>query len=131
MTASPALFSPHFAASREGVTTFEHTRIWAEQGLICWEDTRTGEYGAMHPDDFKWRLVAINDMTRNSVRRHQGDFFPDQIRDHQRFVQAGSRVYQLALEQGAPGDKQAVEERKRRRPKTFLVKAGQSFQDEL
>lgn len=40
----------------------DHMEFWAEDGQICWEDTRTGKFGSMFPDV---ALVRVRDMAKN------------------------------------------------------------------
>lgn len=133
-TSTPIFVAPHISTpdTGEGVVNFYNTKFWAERGLIHWEDKTTGEYGVLDVEDFKWHLIAIDQMCHNSVREGQHSFYPDQITAHQRFVLAGAKLYDRAREQGCPDDPSAIRDLKRRRPKVFIFETpSANYQGEL
>ena len=90
-------------------------RLWAERGLICWEDERTdGGYGTMTVREACQRVLALSEMAVNSSEDPKWQHERRQIQD---FVCRMENVIRQAREQGEPFDNKTtmMSEARRRR----------------
>jgi len=74
-------------------------RFWAEKGLVKWEDSKDGSYGAMTWRDAAERVLALSAMVFKS---HEKGYYCDETRRTQRFISEMEHVIRLAKEQGGP-----------------------------
>lgn len=94
-------------------------RLWAENGLVCWESSkRSGEFGSMTWQEAAYRVLALSDMVAKSV---EGGYASER-QQIQRFISEMERVIRKAKDQGGPDDLvAAAEEQRRRKPKQFIM----------
>jgi hypothetical protein len=97
-----------------------NTRYWAERGLIHWEDKSTGESGSESVRTMLQRLQALNNMVGN-VRTGKGYHRPDEVTDHQRFVDSMLILIEKARNQGMPDDPAAAKSLASTRKKTMIT----------
>jgi hypothetical protein len=73
---------------------FKDLMFWARNGIICVENTRTGEFNTMMVRDFAERVRAI---------LRESEFMPPEERKkHQDFVEDAIKVCRIAQKQGRP-----------------------------
>ena len=97
-------------------------RWWAENGMICYEDSRTGEYDAMIPKEFLLRLNAISDMISNGKTvENQGFMRRDDLARHVTFLEQGTDLVRKAKAQGNRNDPKVREQLKAARPVTIIT----------
>lgn len=105
-----------------GVVQSPNLRVWAERGLVHYEDARTGYYDSMSVRTCLERISALSDMLGNSVRQAGGAMpYYDQWLAWRNFVDDVFEVCKRAREQGMPTDKSAVRDKIRRLPKTVCM----------
>jgi hypothetical protein len=105
-----------------GVVYFKGYRWWAERGLIHMENKDTGEYKTFSVKTCLERLRGLNDMVGNS-KQNDGFHMPDEVNEHQRFVDAMLPICQMAREQGMPTDK-SMKNSIKRAQKTVVMPGG-------
>lgn len=74
-------------------------KVWAEHGLVKWEDTNTGEYRSMFWVDAAERTSALSDMVFNS---HEQGYYCEETRRLQLFITKMENIIRRAKEQGSP-----------------------------
>ena len=94
-------------------------RLWAEEGLVCWEDSsERALFGSMTWQEAALRVIALSDMVAKPV---DGGYASER-QQIQRFICEMENVIRKAKEQGGPEfAAELTEDYKRNRPKTFLV----------
>ena len=97
----------------------DNLRLWAENGLVCWESSKEDCcYGSMHWRDAAVRVLGLSEM----VARPTEGGYASERQQIQRFICEMERVIRVAKEQGAPEfSVEATEEYRRSRPKTVCV----------
>lgn len=96
----------------------ESLRMWAEAGLVCWEDGRDGgQFGTLTWQKAARHVLGLSEMTAKPT---EGGYASERTAI-QRFVCQMEKVICKAKEQGGPdGLHNEAEEQRRRRPKTFI-----------
>lgn len=94
-------------------------RLWAEEGLVCWEDSKEkSQFGSMTWQDAALRVVALSDM----VARPTEGGYASERQQIQRFICEMEKIIRKAKDQGGPDDiHDKAEEMRRRRPKSVVV----------
>jgi hypothetical protein len=94
-------------------------RLWAEEGLVCWEDNRDKtQFGTMPWQEAARRVVALSDM----VAKPTEGGYASERQQIQEFICQMEAVIRSAKEQGGPDDiHDKAEEHRRRRPKTVIM----------
>jgi len=100
--------------------------VWADNGMVRWQDGNTGESRSLLVTEAAIRLRALNEMFRNilharrrDVRATDAERVIGNLPALQDFIEKGLQVCQRALAQGSPEDPEARREAKRRRPVTM------------
>src|SRR5690606_4530444 len=99
--------------------------VWAERGLVLYEDTEADVFEKLSVKEALLRIKAINDMLGTSSCDYL--FSHSSRRKVQRFVEEVIEVIKQAKEQGVPGTPDVTADRLRRRPKTILVPSSYGF----
>ena len=97
--------------------------FWAENGLVLWEDSREDcpedkRFGSMTWHDAAIRTLNLSDFV---LRSSEDGYYRDEMNQLKQFIAEMEDVVRTAKEQGSPFDDEAIEERKRRRPKTSIM----------
>lgn len=90
-------------------------RMWAERGLVHWEDPRTNAYGSMLWRDAAIRVLALSEMVSNKTTEDGLGKYANERYMIKRFVCEMEKVIERAKEQGSPDDPDAAAELRRRR----------------
>src|SRR5690606_10188059 len=90
-------------------------RMWAERGLVHWEDPRTNGYGSMRWKTAARRVLALSQMVGNKTTEKGLGKYANERYIIQRFVTEMEKVIARAKLQGSPDDPEACREAKRRR----------------
>ena len=85
--------------------------LWAENGLVCWENAATNGYGTMKWADAAERVISLSEMTFKSGEERS---WAKERRQMQTFVTEMEHVIRQAKDQGCPDAPDAGAERKRR-----------------
>ena len=104
----------------DGVVRYGTIRVWAERGLVHWEDAADASYNSMPVRSALARLRALNDMIGNSSTASRA-MFADQVTEMQRFIEGGLAVCARAREQGMPHLPETVRDRLRRKPLSVVT----------
>jgi hypothetical protein len=93
--------------------------MWAEEGLVCWEDVRDKtQFGSMTWQEAAKRVVGLSEM----VAKPTEGGYSSERQQIQRFVTEMEGVIRKAKDQGGPDDiHDKAEEERRRRPKTVVM----------
>lgn len=112
-----------YNVNRPLVCNYGHLKMWAERGLIHWEDTRSGEYESMSCKTCLERMQGLQDMLKNSriQLKNNGLMDFDRYDQIQRMIEQMIDVVRQAQEQGMPSDPTAVRDLQRRMPCTVVV----------
>lgn len=106
------------------VVHYRFLKIWADNGLVKFEDMRNGRYDVLPVHKAKEHLIAINEMLRKSIQDKQYEYI-NEIEELQKAVADIAGVIKQAKEQGDPFDPKAVKDRVadyyRRKPATVSV----------
>lgn len=98
---------------------------WAQGGLVCWQDTVTGDDGAITVRDALLRIKAISDMVGNSRRGASRTMAVSALEAFQEYIDSMVEVCKKAQRQGMPDDpdhsRQLVADLKERRRSTVVV----------
>lgn len=96
--------------------------LWAERGMICWEDARTNGYGTISVKDALERVQGISAMIPKASEDRRWNHERQAI---QIFVQHMELVIRKAQEQGTPDDPQSGATHAARR--RSVVSVGRKF----
>ena len=72
--------------------------VWAEDGLVHWEDTNTGEEGHMVWREAADRVIALSEMVFKS---HESGFYSAETRRTQQYISDMEAILRQAKEQSA------------------------------
>lgn len=77
--------------------------LWAERGLICWEDGRTehGAYGTLEWQEAAERVLGLSEMV---VKSSEDPSWQTERQHLQRFICNMEELIRVAREQGSPFD---------------------------
>lgn len=97
--------------------------FWAERGLILWEDSREDcpedkRFGSMTWKDAAVRVLNLSQMV---FRSSDQGYYRDEMNRLKQFVAEMEDVIREAKDQGSPFDEDAIEDARRRRPKTCIM----------
>lgn len=92
--------------------------LWAENGLVCWENAATDGYGTMKWADCADRVLALSQMTFKSSEERS---WQTERRKMQKFVADMEPIIRQAKDQGCPDAPDSGAERKRRGRKQSVV----------
>ncbi len=96
--------------------------LWADNGLICWEDGRTNGYSTISVQTALERVKGISDMIPPSSEDRRWNYERQAM---QTFVQHMELVIRKAQEQGTPDDPQSAATHAARR--RAVVSVGRKF----
>jgi hypothetical protein len=86
------------------VARLNQLRVWAERGLIHWEDGKDNSYASISIKDALLRIQALNEMLGNRVDDKDIPRFRELREKIQVFIEKMQDVIAQAREQGAPDD---------------------------
>lgn len=92
-------------------------RLWAKDGLVCYEMDGDGKFGTMRWQDAARRVLALSQMVAKKV---EGGFASER-QQIQRFISRMEIVIRNAKEQGGPDDFEAIIERSQKRRKARVI----------
>lgn len=110
-------------------------RMWAERGLIHFEDSRDGGYDVISVRECLARINGLADMLANSRRQASAREWAELLQERGkggagvkveelvRFFEQGEQMCRVAQEQGMPTDPSARADLARRRKTTVSVPA--------
>lgn len=104
----------------DGVARYGTLRVWAERGLVHWEDGKDNSYDSMPVRQALHRIRALNDMIGNSSTADKA-LYADQVTVLQRFIEDVLAVCRRARDQGMPHEPDARREALRRLPTTVVM----------
>ena len=93
-----------FIAGEHKVARLDQLRIWAERGLIHYEDGKDNSFGTISIRSALHRVQALNDMLGNRSEDADIPRFREYREKMQAFIEAMREVIQRAREQGSPND---------------------------
>ena len=106
--------------TREGKRyRFRDIVFWADSGMICWEDVKTGEFAIVLVREFLLRAHAI----LGGINRLK---YASEREEQMRFVEEAIKACRQAKEQGRPDDPAAVADMINQRRK-HMLHAGSSL----
>lgn len=111
--------------NEKNIVYFRGDRWWAERGLIHVENASTGDYKTLTVKTCLIHLRGLHDMVGNS-RQDDGFHSPEEVAEHQRYIDAMIGVCQRAREQGMPSDDSAVRAVRRSR-RTVVTPGGHAI----
>lgn len=103
------------------VARYRNLRLWAENGLVHWEDARNNAYDSMPVRSCLHRINALSEMLGNTRESRKGAMDEAFRIELQGFIEAAAQVCQKAREQGEASDASMVRDRIRRLPKTVCM----------
>ncbi len=92
------------------VVHYRFLKIWADNGLVKFEDMRDGKFTVLPIHRATEHLKAINDMLKKSIQDRQYEY-AENIEELQNAVADIAGVIKQAKEQGDPFDPKAVKDR--------------------
>jgi hypothetical protein len=97
-------------------------RWWAENGLLHYEDSRTGASESMSIKTFLERLAAVSTLVSEGRKKENEGFMSyDEVDRHQRFIEEGIELAKRAREQGDITDSKVLRDKADRRPTTIVL----------
>ena len=110
----------HILGSNNLVAQLGPLRLWAENGIVCMEDSRDNGYTQCNVRTTLERVQAINDMIGNTLHKGIARDTPE-IKMMQKFVDDTVAICRKAQEQGEPTDKSSTNSRKASLPTSVSV----------
>lgn len=97
-------------------------RWWAENGLLHYEDSRTGASESMSRRTFLERLQAVSALVAEGRKKENEGFMSySEVDRHQRFIEEGIELARRAREQGDITDARVLRDKDDRRPTTIIM----------